>query len=219
LFSGTLDIDSSDPDVLVSWLQGRGDGALRSQKPLRFRGDLRVSADRVAIEALKAEIDGGSVEGRLALSHPPSIGARFEATLRADRLDLDAATAVVRSLAGPAPDWPDEAQLSLDLGRAIWSGQELRPFAAKVGYTAKTLSLDQLKFGKSNGVAMEGTGRFDRGEATGKLALSASAASLGQVNAWLAPVAPALVSRLEAIGPGTGPARLKLALEAGRNAE
>jgi large subunit ribosomal protein L24 len=219
LFSGTLDIDSTDPDVLVSWLQGRGDGATHTQKPLRFRGDLRISTDRVAIEAVKAEIDGGTVEGRLALSHPASNGSRLEASLTADRLDLDAATAVVRSLAGPVPDWPDEAQLSLDLGRAIWSGQELRPFAAKIGYAPKTLSLDQLKFGQPNGVAMEAAGRFDRGDATGRLALSASAASLGQVNAWLAPVAPALASRLEAVGPGTGPARLKLALEAGRNAD
>jgi AsmA-like protein len=219
VFSGTLDIDSTDPDVLVSWLQGRGDGAPRTQKPLRFRGDLRVSADRVAVEALQAEIDGGAVEGRVALLHPASTGSRFEASLRADRLDLDAATAVVRALAGPAPDWPEEAQLSLDLGRAVWSGQELRPFAAKVGYTAKTLSLDQLKFGQPNGVAMEGTGRFDRSEATGRLALSASAASLAQVNAWLAPVAPALVSRLETLGPTTGPARLKLALEANRSAD
>jgi large subunit ribosomal protein L24 len=219
LFSGTLDIDSTDPDVLVSWLQGRGDSAPRNQKPLRFRGDLRISADRVAIEALKAEIDGGTVEGRLALSHPASNGSRFEATLRADRLDLDAATAFMRALAGPAPDWPDEAQLSLDLGRAIWSGQELRPFAARFGYTPKALSLDQLKFGQPNGVAMEATGRFDRGEATGRLAVSASAASFNQVDAWLAPVAPALVSRLDAVGTGSGPARLKLTLDAGRSAD
>jgi uncharacterized protein involved in outer membrane biogenesis len=219
LLSGTLDIDSTDPDVLVSWLQGRAEGAPRNQKPLRFRGDLRVSSDRVAIEAVKAEIDGGTVEGRLALLHPASIGSRFEATLRADRLDLDAATAFLRALAGPTPDWPDEAQLSLDLGRAIWSGQELRPFAAKLGYTPKALSLDQLKFGQPSGVAMEASGRFDRGEATGRLALSASAASLNQVNAWLAPVAPALVSRLEAVGTSTGPARLKLTLDAARSSD
>ena len=219
LLSGTLDIDSTDPDVLVSWLQGRAEGAARNQKPLHFRGDFRVSSDRVAIEAVKAEIDGGTVEGRLALLHPGSIGSRFEATLRADRLDLDAATAFLRALAGPTPDWPDEAQLSLDLGRAIWSGQELRPFAAKLGYTPKALSLDQLKFGQPNGVAMEASGRFDRGEATGRLALSASAASFSQVNAWLAPVAPALVSRLESVGTSTGPARLKLTLDAGRSAD
>ena len=219
LLSGTLDIDSTDPDVLVSWLQGRAEGAARNQKPLHFRGDFRVSSDRVAIEAVKAEIDGGTVEGRLALLHPGSVGSRFEATLRADRLDLDAATAFLRALAGPTPDWPDEAQLSLDLGRAIWSGQELRPFAAKLGYTPKALSLDQLKFGQPNGVAMEASGRFDRGEATGRLALSASAASFSQVNAWLAPVAPALVSRLESVGTSTGPARLKLTLDAGRSAD
>ena len=219
LLSGTLDIDSTDPDVLVSWLQGRAEGTARNQKPLRFRGDLRVSSDRVAIEAVKAEIDGGTVEGRLALLHPASVGSRFEAALRADRLDLEAATAFLRALAGPTPDWPDEAQLSLDLGRAIWSGQELRPFAAKLGYTPKALSLDQLKFGQPNGVAMEASGRFDRGEATGRLAVSASATSLSQVNAWLAPVAPALVSRLESVGTSTGPARLKLTLDAARSSD
>src|SRR5664279_432114 len=61
-FTGTLSIDSSDPDTLVAWLQGRGEVAYRSQKPLRLRGDVSVAADRVAIEAMKAEIDGGAVD-------------------------------------------------------------------------------------------------------------------------------------------------------------
>ena len=38
-FTGALSVDSSDPDALVTWLQGRGEVVYRSQKPLRLRGD------------------------------------------------------------------------------------------------------------------------------------------------------------------------------------
>ena len=58
--------------------------------------------------------------------------------------------------------------------------------------------LDQLKFGQAGGVTVEGSGNFDRAEATGRLALNASAASLGQITAMIAPLAPALAARLDA---------------------
>ena len=45
----------------------RSELTYRSQKPLRLSGDVSVAADRVAIDAMKAEIDGGAVEGRVAL--------------------------------------------------------------------------------------------------------------------------------------------------------
>ena len=67
---------------------------------------------------MKAEIDGGAVEGRVAIVHRRQGGSRFDAELKAERLDLDAAPLSARSLAGPQAEWPDEAQLSLDIGRA-----------------------------------------------------------------------------------------------------
>jgi AsmA-like C-terminal region/AsmA family len=217
---GTLNIDSSDPDVLIAWLQGRGDVGYRSQKPLRLHGNVEVAPDHVSIDALKAEIDGGAVEGRVALaSAAAGGGSRFDAVLKADRLDLDAAAAFTRSLAGPAADWPDQATVSLDIGRAISAGQELRPFAAKFGYTPKTFSLDRLNFGQAGGVTMDGAGSFDRADATGKLTLTAGAASLAQITALVAPFAPALTARLDAMGTPPGPARLKLALDTAKNAE
>ena len=94
----------------MTWLQGRGEVAYRSQKPLRLRGDLTVAPDRVAIEAMKAEIDGGAVEGRVVVATAKG-GSRFDAELKAERLDLDAAGALARSLAGPQVEWPDEARL------------------------------------------------------------------------------------------------------------
>jgi hypothetical protein len=219
-FTGALNVESSDPDTLVAWLQGRSEVTYRSQKPLRLTGNVSAASDRIAIEAMKAEIDGGAVEGRIAVANlPASGGSRFDAELKAERLDLDAATAFVRSLAGPQAEWPDQVQLSLDVGRATSAGQELRPFKAKLGYDPKTIALDQLKIGDANSVTMEGAGSFDRVNATGRLALNSSAASFGQLTGLIAPLAPALASRLNAMGTSPGPARLKLTLDLDKNSE
>jgi uncharacterized protein involved in outer membrane biogenesis len=211
-FLGALSVESSDPDALAAWLQGRSDLTFRNQKPMRLRGDVNVTADRVAIDAIKAEIDGGAVEGRMAVSNfAASGGARVDAELKAEHLDLDAATAFVHSLLGPQAEWPEQVQLSLDIGRAVSAGQELHPFTAKFGYGPKTFSLDHLKIGQASGVTVEGTGAFDR--------VNSSAASLGQITGLVAPLAPAVASRLTAMGAGAGPARLKLTLALDKDAD
>ena len=69
---------------------------------------------------------------------------------------------MTRALAGPPGDWPEEAQLSLDIGRAVSAGQELRPFMAKLGYGPKFFALDRLKIGQLDNVTVEGSGNFDR---------------------------------------------------------
>jgi len=212
-FKGALSVESSDPDTLVAWLQGRSEVSYHSQKPLRLRGDVSMAGGSLAIDALQAEIDGGAVEGRVSLSNAATGGMRLDAELKGERLDLDAAAAFARSLAGPQAGWPDEARLSLDIGRATSAGQELRPFAVKLGYDPKKVSLDQLKVGEASGVTLEGSGAFDRVDATGRLALNSSAASLDQITALIAPFAPALSSRLEHAGTGPGPAQLKLSLD------
>jgi hypothetical protein len=220
-FLGALSVESSDPGTLAAWLQGRSEVTYRNQKPMRLRGDVNVSADRVALDAIKAEIDGGAVEGRIAITDRAAGGggARIDAELKAERLDLDASTAFVRSLLGPQAEWPDAVQLSLDIGHAISSGQDLHPFTAKLGYGAKAISLDGLKIGEATGVTLEGAGAFDRVAATGMLALNSSAASLGQITGLIAPLAPAVAARLNAMGPGPGPARLKLVLALDKDSE
>jgi uncharacterized protein involved in outer membrane biogenesis len=213
-FKGALSVESSDPDTLVAWLQGRSEVSYHSQKPLRLRGDVSMAGGSLAIDALQAEIDGGAVEGRVSLANAATGGGtRLDAELKGERLDLDAALAFARSLAGPQSEWPDEARLSLDIGRATSAGQELRPFAVKLGYDRKTVSLDQLKVGEASGVTLEGSGAFDRVDATGRLALNSSAASLDKITALIAPFAPALSSRLEHAATGPGPAQLKLSLD------
>ncbi|UPJ57103.1 AsmA-like C-terminal region-containing protein [Bradyrhizobium sp. 192] len=219
-FSGRLSVESSDPDALVAWLQGRSEITRRSTRPLRLAGDVTIAANHLAIDRLKADIEGGAVEGRIAFVQTgASKGSRVDAELKADRLDLDAAASFVRALAGPQGEWPEEAKLSLDIGRAISAGQELRPFAAKLGYGPASLSLEQLRFGQASGVTTEASGSFDRTKATGKLALKSSANSLRELTALIEPFAPAVRARFDAMPSLPGATRLKLDLSLDRNAE
>ncbi|WGD54530.1 AsmA-like C-terminal region-containing protein [Bradyrhizobium sp. CB1650] len=219
-FSGRLSVESSDPDVLVAWLQGRSDVNRRSTRPLRLAGDVTIAANHLAIEKLRAEIEGGAVEGRIAFAQVgANKGSRIDAELKADRLDLDAASSFVRAMAGPQGEWPEEAKLSLDVGRAVSAGQELRPFTAKLGYGPTSLTLEQLRFGQASGVTTEASGNFDRTQATGRLALTSSASSLRELAALIEPVAPVVRARLDAIEALPGATRLKLNLRLDKNAE
>ena len=219
-FSGRLSVESSDPDTLVAWLQGRSEVSRRSTRPLRLAGDVTIAANHLAIDGLKADIEGGAVEGRIGFVQTgASKGSRIDAELKADRLDLDAAASFVRALAGPQGEWPEEAKLSLDIGRAISAGQELRPFAAKLGYGPNSLSLEQLRFGQTSGVTTEASGSFDRTKATGKLALKSSANSLRELTALIEPFAPTVRARFDALPSRPGATRLKLDLSLDKNAE
>ncbi|WP_235983774.1 AsmA family protein [Bradyrhizobium australiense] len=218
-FKAALSIESSDPDALLTWLQGRGDSTYRSQKPLRLRGDITVAPEGFAIDTMKADIDGGTVEGRVMVSHRQADhGSRIDADLKAARLDLDAATAFARSLAGPQGEWPDEGKLSLDIGRASSAGQELSPLLARLAYSPSKIALEQLKIGELESVTLDGAGNFDRVNATGWFALNSSAASLGRLTSLIVPFSPPLAARLNAMGASPGPARLKLALDLTTNA-
>ncbi|MHC2625960.1 uncharacterized protein involved in outer membrane biogenesis [Bradyrhizobium huanghuaihaiense] len=219
-FSGRLNVESSDPDTLVAWLQGRSEINRRSTRPLRLAGDVTIAANHLAIDRLKADIEGGAIEGRIAfVQSGASKGSRIDAELKADRLDLDAAASFLRALAGPQGEWPEEARLSLDVGRAISAGQELRPFAAKLGYGPNSLSLEQLRFGQTSGVTTEASGSFDRTRATGKLALKSSGNSLHELTALIEPFAPSVRARFDALPSLPGATRLKLDLSLDRNAE
>lgn len=219
-FSGRLSIESSDPDTLVAWLQGRSEVNRRSTRPLRLAGEVTIAANHLAIDRLKADIDGGAVEGRIAFVQTgASKGSRIDADLKADRLDLDAAASFVRAMAGPQGEWPVEAKLSLDIGRAISAGQELRSFAARLAYSPASLSLEQLRFGQAGGITTEASGSFDRARVTGKLALKSSANSLRELTALIEPFAPAVRARFEAMPSQPGATRFKLDLSLDKNAE
>ncbi|MFX6751285.1 hypothetical protein ABTH43_19385, partial [Acinetobacter baumannii] len=91
----------------------------RNQKPLRLRGDATVAADRVAFDGIKADVNGGTMEGRLALLNVADGKTRFEAVLKAPSFDLDAMSPLVGALAGPQSGWPDEGQVTLNAESAV----------------------------------------------------------------------------------------------------
>jgi len=202
-----LKLDSADPDLLAAWLAGRSDPITRGQKPLSVSGRLLIGADRAAIEQLKAEIDGHAIEGEVALAGI-GVGSRADARLKADRLDLDAAVDWLRALAGPRADWPAEGQLSLDIAEATWSGQTLRPLQLQLGYGPDRITLARLRGGEPGQLLVEASGALDRRSSTGQFDFSVRGSSLRRIAEWLAPSAPAIATRLNAVGAGEGTAQL-----------
>ncbi|WP_315834991.1 AsmA family protein [Bradyrhizobium prioriisuperbiae] len=204
-FKGDLKVESTDPDGLVTWLRGRSDPSLRLQGPLRIAGNLSVAPDRIALDGIKATVEGDAIEGRLAVSDGTSDKAsdkslKLDVGVKAARANLDALAVFARAFAGPQAEWPDEVQLSLDIGRGTMGGQEVAPLLAELGYGPAAFNLTSLKLGGTGGVTVDGSGAFDRTASTGKLGLKAHAASLSQITAALAPMLPAgLAARLNAL--------------------
>lgn len=220
-FKGALKVDSTDPATFAAWLTGRGDVVPQLQKPLHVSGDVHFGSKLMEIDNLKAEVDGGTVAGRLRWaarsSTTPSV---IEADMRADRLDLDAAAAFVQALGSSQETWPDRGVLSLNVAQAISSGQELRPVVAKLHYDPKTIALDEVRIGQANGLTLDGSGVFQRDAATGKLALQAGAPSVRALAPLIEPWAPVLAERLKADTlSATEPAQLKLGLDLDKDAK
>lgn len=214
-FKGTLALDSADPDLLSAWLQGRAPAAATMPKALRLQGSVTASFGSVAIDPLTIEADGGTLRGRIAYRGTTAEpGGRIEAALTGDRIDLDSASGLVSSLAGPRDGWPAQADIIFDVreAQARSSGQIWRPLTAKFGYGPGTLTLTQLRASSASGLTLEGDGSLDRGTATGRLNLKASAPSLGPIADAVEPFAATLAGRLKALGEAPGASRVSLAL-------
>uniref|UniRef100_UPI0013D8DEAA hypothetical protein n=1 Tax=Enterobacter kobei TaxID=208224 RepID=UPI0013D8DEAA len=69
--------------------------------------------------------------------------------------------------------------------------QTLKPVVAQVVFDPKTISMQRLRIGDADGVAIEGAGAFDRVATTGQMSLSATAATLDPLARLVAPFAPA----------------------------
>jgi large subunit ribosomal protein L24 len=211
-FAGSLTLEAGDPEGFALWLQGHSDNAYRTQKPLKASGDLVVTRERVAIEGLKAEIDGRPVEGRFSLAAAEG-KSRLDAALKAERLDFDSSAAFARAMGGTLKTWPDQAALSLDIAQLNVSGQAFKPVLARLAYNANAISLERLRIGDADGVAIDGTGSFDRTAATGQMNLGATAATLDPLARLIAPIAPEFSRRIAAVPAGAGNVWVGLTLE------
>jgi len=216
-FTGPVTIESSDPDVLTTWLQGRSDATYRNQKPLRLRGEATIAADRIGLDGMKAEINGGAIDGRITLSNIADGKTRLEAALKAASLDVDAMSSLAGMLASAQSTWPDEAQISLNAESAVLAGQTVRPAAIRLSYDPTKFALDRIEIGDaSSDLAISATGSFDRAKGGGNLGLYASSSSLARVGSFISPFAPALAERLAAIATEPGPALMLMAATIGK---
>ncbi|MES2602948.1 MAG: AsmA-like C-terminal region-containing protein [Pseudomonadota bacterium] len=216
-FTGPVSIESSDPDVLTAWLQGRGDATYRNQKPLRVRGEAIVAADRIGLDGMKAEINGGAIDGRIALLTIADGKTRLEAALTAASFDVDAMSSLASVLAGPQSAWPDEGQFTLRAESAVLAGKTVRPAAVSLSYGPAKIALDRIEIGDATSdLAISATGSFDRAEGGGNLGLYASSSSLARVGSFIAPFAPALAERLAAVAEEPGPALMLVAASIGK---
>lgn len=204
-----LTLESADADLLAAWLASRKEPAGREARRLRAQGRIVLASERLSIEQLDAELDGGKIQGALSLTHASSV-SRAEATLSAERLDLDRAIAWLRSLAGAQSDWPAEAILSLDVGDAQWMGQTLRPLQLQLGYGPERLTLQRLAGGEARSLQVEATGALDRSRGVGQFEAHIAATSLDRVADWIAPLAPVLAARLKAAKAREGATSLSL---------
>ncbi|HRO00004.1 MAG TPA: AsmA-like C-terminal region-containing protein [Nitrobacter sp.] len=216
--NGTLDVESSDPDTFIAWLRGEREVTSRTRKPLHVQTELTVDRGRVVFEQLKADTEGGSIEGRLAFVDPAAEnGTRADVELKARRFDLDAAASLISAASALRGGWPDEGRLSLNIDRAISAGQELHPLIAELSYGPTAVALEQLKVGSSGGLQIDGSGAFDRVNTTGRLSLNATSESIAPMAGVIAPFAPGVAARLEALPAAAEAAGLHLTVNIGKS--
>lgn len=214
-FKGTAGFDASDPDLMFAWLQGRSD-VTRPGRTLRGNGDITLAADRFAVDRLRLEMDGGTVEGRVAFAGAATgAKSRLDADLKADRFDLDTVMRIASGATGMGV-WPAEAHVALDVGRATLLGQEARGINARLAYDDKAWRLERVAIADLGGATLDGSGTIDRGAAGGRIALAANAPSLEKLAVLVAPLSPMLASRLRAVPDRSAAAGLKVALQVER---
>src|SRR5262245_31151129 len=189
-FLGSLSLEAGDPEGFAHWLQGHSDTVYRSQRPLKASGALSVARERVVVDELKAEVDGRPVEGRFSLAATDG-KSKLEARLKAEQLDFGASTAFARAMGSALKTWPDEALISVEVANLNVSNQIFKPVLAKLAYDGNAVSLERLRIGDADGVAIDGSGSFDRKAATGQINLGATSATLDPLARLVAPIAPA----------------------------
>jgi len=201
-FSGPAEINAEDPKVLFAWLEGRGQIASADAGPLTLRGDVTLGSEKLAVENVEASFDGEPLAGRLAYIFATGVqGAKVDAVLSADKLDLDTAIAFSKALAaGSQMQAPDAITLRANIGRASFAGFSGGDASADVSYDKKRLSLRTLSVADLGGARLEMSGDVDLGNAAkqpGRLQADLSAPELKPVLAVLARVAPSAAAALQ----------------------
>jgi hypothetical protein len=164
-FTGPADIEATDPKTFSAWVEGRPAPKKSELKPLKLRGDVTLSSEKLAIEHLTAEFERKPVSGRLVYTFEAGDRApKLDAALAAPELDIDAAISFGKALlAGSNLARPRQMTVSADIGRASYAGVIAREVGARVKIDGAGLSIDRLSIADLGGGALKASGRIDTG--------------------------------------------------------
>ncbi len=210
-FTGPANLKTNNPKLLTAWLEGRADAGKGALQPLSLRGDLTFATDKIAVDRLAAEIDRKPVTGRFAYFFASGgKPTRFDATLHAPDLDIDAVLGFGKALlAGSHIERPHDMTIAADVGRATVAGFAARDLSARLKVDADGLRIDRLSVADLGGAAFSASGRIVTAPAPqGTVAVDLKAPKVEPVIALLARFAPRTASALARGAPAMAPAEL-----------
>ncbi len=211
-FVGPVDVTSNDPRAFGEWLEGRAVVEVPS-RPARMRGDLTLSAGKVALERMRAEFDRKTFDGDFfyVAATEPNQRSRFDLRLRADEIDLDALMQFAGSAKAIADlDRPDDVALSLALGRIRFAGIDAGKADVKLALNADGLTVERLAVGDLAGLSIDSTGRIDLKSQTprGSLTFNLDMRDPTVLASLAERAAPAWLGSLERTAAVAAPAKL-----------
>lgn len=162
-FSGPVSLTSSDPRVFADWLEGKSGGSVVPARPIRFRGEVTIGGEKVAVERMQAAFDRKTFDGDVVYSFATGTEpANFTATLRADELDVDALMDTAGSLkALPDLAQPHDVSLALSLKRLRFLGVDADAANVQLSLKSGALSIERFSVGDLAGIAIDGKGGID----------------------------------------------------------
>lgn len=164
-FTGPAEIEATDPKAFAAWIEGRAAPKQSELKPLRLRGDVTLSSEKLGIERLQADFDRKPVSGRLIYSFAAGKrAAKLEAALTTPELDVDTALGFGKALlAGSNLQRPQDMIIDLDIGRASFAGAEARDVSARLKVDGSGLQIDRLSVADFGGGSLSASGRIETG--------------------------------------------------------
>jgi len=160
-FTGPAQIEATDPRSFLGWLEGRADAFPRQAGVLRASGDLAVGAQQFAVDRLKFEIDRKTIEGRVAYTADGE-RPRLDADLKAGDLDVDGVLAFARSaFEGSAFTRPRDVALTVDIGRAVLAGVDIKGVSGTFKLDPAGLTFDHVRIADLADASFNLNGRME----------------------------------------------------------
>jgi len=124
---------------------------------------VRLGADSIAFDRLRAEFDRDTLEGNFAYFGPTADhAARIAATLSVSNIDLQRAYALAQHISGDtALALPHEGALSLNVRQALIAGVEAKGADVRLQFDDQALTVERLAIDDFGGARVAAAGSID----------------------------------------------------------